>query len=92
MFTESFQCIHCLGFSVVDVRDVAFADIWQWKRTRLPRVDFCVEFCMVSLVLSRRTVPGPRTPSMNMPNWLVHLFGLFNGGVRQLRDDLNRTA
>ena len=28
---------------------------------------------------------------MNMPNWMVHLFGIFNGGVRQLRDDLNRT-
>ena len=39
----------------------------------------------------REQYPDRKIPKMNMPNWLVHFFGLFNGGVRQLRDDLNRT-
>ena len=39
----------------------------------------------------REQYPDRKIPKMNMPNWMVHFFGIFNGGVRQLRDDLNRT-
>ena len=40
---------------------------------------------------SERNIPDRKVPKMNMPNWLVHLFGFFNGGVKQLIDDLGRT-
>ena len=88
MFTGELPMYPRLGFSVVDVRDVASCQILAMEKQSCRRAIFMWwRLCMVFRFGSHlaRAMPGSKIPSMNMPNWLVHLFGLFNGGVRQLR-------
>ena len=89
MFTGELQCIHALGFLVVqDVRDVASCQIMAMameKQSRfLPASDFYVVETLHGFLIwvpsCENSIRIEKSPSMNMPNWLVHLFGLFNGG------------
>lgn len=95
MFTGELPMYPRLGFSVVDVRDVASCQILAMEKDEAAGERFLCggDFAWFSDLgaILREQYPDRKIPSMNMPNWLVHLFGLFNGGVRQLRDDLNRT-
>ena len=95
MFTGELPMYPRLGFSVVDVRDVASCQILAMEKKEAAGERFLCggDFAWFSDLgaILREQYPDRKIPSMNMPNWLVHLFGLFNGGVRQLRDDLNRT-
>ena len=91
---ESFQCTHVLDFLLSMFEMLPLVRYWQWKRGGCRRAIFmCGDFAWFSDLgaILREQYPDRKIPSLNMPNWLVHLFGLFNGGVRQLRDDLNRT-
>lgn len=95
MFTGELPMYPRLGFSVVDVRDVASCQLLAMEKEGAAGERFLCggDFAWFSDLgaILRKQYPNRKIPKMNMPNWLVHLFGLFNGGVRQLRDDLNRT-
>ncbi|MAI87418.1 MAG: nucleoside-diphosphate sugar epimerase [Candidatus Marinimicrobia bacterium] len=95
MFTGELPMYPRLGFSVVDVRDVAKCHMLAMENEKAEGHRFLcgVDFAWFSDLgaILREQYPDRKIPKMNMPNWMVHFFGIFNGGVRQLRDDLNRT-
>ena len=95
MFTGELPMFPRLGFSVVDVRDVAQCQLLAMQKEEAGGHRFLCggEFAWFSDLgaMLREQYPDRKLPKMNMPNWLVHLFGFFNGGVKQLIDDLGRT-
>ena len=84
-----------LQLGLVDVRDVAKCHMLAMENEKAEGHRFLCggDFAWFSDLgaILREQYPDRKIPKMNMPNWMVHFFGIFNGGVRQLRDDLNRT-
>ncbi|MDB5579363.1 MAG: aldehyde reductase [Bradyrhizobium sp.] len=85
-----------LGFSVVDVRDLADLHVRALTRPGLANERFIAggPFMMmkeVGQVLRDRLGPdAKKVPKRNIPDFLVRLIALFDGGLRQVLGELGR--
>ena len=86
-----------VGFSIIDVRDVASLHILAMRHPAAAGQRFLAtndNFCWVSdvakVLKTRLGAEAARVPTRDLPNWLVKLFALMNPLVGQIVPELGR--